>query len=69
MKYDLVGVDGNAHSIMGYVRWAMKNEGYSTEDIAKYTKDAMSGDYCHLLALSVDMIEEINERLERQDWF
>ena len=28
-KYNLVGIDGNAYSIMGYVTDAMKEEGFS----------------------------------------
>ena len=35
-KYDLVGVDGNAYSIMGYVTRAMRMEGRTKEDIEAY---------------------------------
>ena len=46
--YTLVGVDGNAFSIMGYVRSAMKRAQMTSQDIDAYTKDATSSDYDHL---------------------
>ena len=60
--YDLVGVDGNAFSVMGYVRKAMKEQKFSPEEIDVYQKDAMSSDYNHLLAVSVEAIDKCNER-------
>ena len=67
MKYNLVGVDGNAFVVMGYVRDAMRKEGCSLEEQKAYTEDAMSGNYSHLLYVSIDMIEKLNEK--RQDEF
>lgn len=67
MKYNLVGVDGNAFAVMGYVRDAMRKEGCSLEEKKAYTEDAMSGDYSHLLYVSMNMIEKLNEK--RQDEF
>ncbi len=67
MKYTLVGIDGNAFAIMGYVRDAMRKEGCSLEEQKAYTEDAMSGDYSHLLYVSMNMIEKLNEK--RQDEF
>ena len=43
-KYNLVGVDGNAFAVMGYVRNAMRAEGFSRKEIEDYSKDAMSSD-------------------------
>ena len=60
--YDLVGVDGNAFSIMGYVRSAMKECGFSKDEIETYIKDATSNDYNHLLVVSMDIIDKCNER-------
>ncbi len=68
LKYDLVGADGNAYSVMGYVRRAMKEEGYSREEIEEYSKDAMSDDYDHLLAVSCYMIDECNDRAWRKKY-
>lgn len=62
-KYNLVGVDGNAYAVMGYVRRAMRETGFTKEEIEEYTEDATSDDYNHLLVVSMDMVEECNERL------
>ena len=61
--YTLAGVDGNAYAIMGYVRIAMRRAGMSREDIDAYTKDATSSDYYHLLVVSSEMIDKVNEIL------
>jgi len=60
MKYNLVGVNGNAFAVMGYVGNAMKKEGKSQEDVKKYYDDAQSGDYNNLLAVSSDMVDKLN---------
>ena len=61
MKYDLVGVDGNAFSVMGYVLKAMRECKMSKEEQSDYQTKAMSGDYDNLLAVSVEMIDICNE--------
>ena len=61
-KYTLVGVDGNAFAIMATVRKWMRLEGCSKEEIDKYLDDARHGDYNHLLCVSMDMVEKLNER-------
>lgn len=61
-EYSLIGVDGNAFSIMGYVRQAMKETGFTKDEIEAYIKDATSGNYDHLLVVSIDMIDKCNER-------
>ena len=43
--YNLVGIDGNAFSVMGYVRNAMRETDFNKKEIEAYTKDCMSGDY------------------------
>ena len=62
-KYNLVGIDGNAYSVMGYVIKAMKREGFSKSEIADYQADAKSDDYNHLLSVSAEMIEKCNNKL------
>lgn len=62
--YTLVGVDGNAFSIIGYVRSAMKRAQMTSQDIDAYTKDATSSDYNHLLVVSCKMIDKVNEVLD-----
>ena len=59
--YSLVGIDGNAFSIMAYVSKAMKENGFSKEDIDNYYSEAMSGNYNNLLMVSMKIIDEINE--------
>lgn len=61
--YDLVGIDGNAFAIMGYVRNAMKETGFTKQEIESYTKDAMSSDYDHLLCVSVEYVDKCNDRI------
>lgn len=65
MKYDLVGVDGNAFSIMAYVCKAMRKTGFSATEIEAYKKDAMSSDYIYLIAVSDEMCDKCNERLNK----
>jgi hypothetical protein len=62
--YSLIGVDGNAFCIMGYVRNAMKETGYTRLEIEDYTKDATSSDYNHLLMVSAKQIEDCNKYLK-----
>ena len=64
--FDLVGVDGNAFSVMGYVSNAMRRSGFSTKEMDEYLADAQSSDYNHLLAVSVDMVEKVNEKLRQE---
>ena len=61
MKYDLVGVDGNAFAVMGYILKAMKECKMSKEEQSDYQSKAMSGDYNNLLAVSIEMIDKCNK--------
>ena len=63
-RYTLVGVDGNAFAIMGYVLLAMKDEGFSKEEQDEYLEDAKSSDYDHLLCVSVEYIDRVNDRVK-----
>ena len=60
-KFTLVGVDGNAFSVMGYVKRCMRECGCSAEEQKAYTTDAMSNDYNHLLCVSMNMLDKLNE--------
>lgn len=40
----------------------MKETGFTREEIEAYTKDATSGDYNHLLVVSIDIIDRCNGR-------
>jgi hypothetical protein len=60
LPYSLIGIDGNAISIIGYVKRAMRENGYSNEALQTYQEEALSGNYDELLALSVAAIDKIN---------
>ncbi|MGN0847856.1 MAG: hypothetical protein ACI4RA_10800 [Kiritimatiellia bacterium] len=49
LKLTLVGKDGNAFSIMGRARQALRRGGRA-DLIDAFTKECTSGDYQHLLA-------------------
>ena len=54
---NLAGEDGNAFFILGRVRQAMKRGGCTGEEIDEFTKEAMSGDYDHLLQTVMEWVE------------
>lgn len=71
--FNLVGINGNAFSVMGYVVSAMRKAGFNPSDIQEYQKKATSGNYDMLLCLSMKMIDKCNEKLgltdeEDDDW-
>ena len=47
---ELVGLDGNAFSLMGAFKRQARIEKWTTEEIDEVLKECMSGDYNHLLA-------------------
>ncbi len=52
----LTGQDGNAFAIMGNVKRALKHAGADKEYIDKYISEATSGDYDHLLTVSMKYV-------------
>ena len=52
----LTGTDGNAFAIMGKVSSALRRAGYTAEEVEQYQTEAMSGDYDHLLRVSMDWV-------------
>ena len=63
-KYSLVGVGGNAYSVMGYVKRCMREVGMSPEQRTAYIEDATSDDYHHLLYVSLEMVDKCNRWAE-----
>ena len=56
LKVKLIGNDGNAFYILGAVRRALEKAGH--KDLAKqYMKEATTGDYDHLLAVTQEYVE------------
>lgn len=60
-NYSLIGVDGNAFCVMGYVSKAMKECKKTEEEIDEYLQEAKSSDYNNLLCVSMYMIEKLNK--------
>ena len=54
---NLVGEDGNAFSILGRTREAMRSVGWSRAEIAEFTDKAMAGDYDALIRTVCDYCE------------
>ena len=52
----LSGTDGNAFAVIGAVTKALKRGGH-TDLVEKFTKEAMSGDYDHLLQTAMAYVE------------
>jgi len=52
----LVRVDGNAFSILGQVRKAMRQAGVPAEQIKEFMTEATSGDYDHLLQTTMQWV-------------
>ena len=51
----LTGTDGNAFALMGRVTSALKAAGYG-ESVEPFRKEAMSGDYEHLLRTCTEYV-------------
>lgn len=52
----LVGEDGNAFAILGRARAALRSNGRAS-DIEKFTSEATSGDYVHLLVVCCEWFD------------
>ena len=61
--FSLVGVDGNAYSIMGYTSRAMERANFPKEEIDKMYNEATSGNYYNLIAVCDGYITKVNEAL------
>jgi len=53
---ELVGQDGNAFAIMGTVTKAMRRAGVPASVVTEYMNEAMSGDYNHLLRVTMETV-------------
>ena len=53
----LVGEDGNGFAIMGKTIKALKRAGADKEYTDKYMNEAMSGDYDHLLGVTMEYVD------------
>lgn len=56
-EVQLSSSNGNAFSILGRVKRAMKEAGATKEEMNEFYKEATSGDYDHLLMTCMDYVE------------
>ena len=61
VKMNLVGLDGNAFSLMGAFRREALHQGWTEEEIDLVLKECMKGDYDHLLCTLMDHTKEVEE--------
>lgn len=66
MKYDLCVVDGNAYAILGYTSRALKHEGLR-HLVDQMHKEAMSGDYDHLVVTCMKYLDKANKAATREE--
>ena len=57
ISVNLVGVNGNAFSIIGTVTNALRRNKVSQEDVAAFEEEAMSSDYNHLLTTCMKTVD------------
>jgi len=57
VKVRLTGKDGNALAIVGRVKNALLEAGVSKEEADEFVKEALSGDYDHLLQTVMRWVE------------
>ena len=56
VKVKLVGEDGNAFAVMGKVIRELKRNGHG-DLVQQYQDEATSGDYDHLLAVTMEYVD------------
>lgn len=56
IEVTLIGEDGNAFYILGKVCQALRRGGYGKDFIDAYLAEAKSGDYYHLLAVTMNVV-------------
>jgi hypothetical protein len=56
IKVQLVGLDGNAWSIMARVSSALKDAGVSEDEVSEYLTQSQSGDYDNLLRTATEWV-------------
>jgi len=61
VKLTLVGLDGNAFSLMGTFKSQARKEGWTKEEIDEVIKECTSSDYDHLLQTLIAHCEDEDE--------
>lgn len=68
VKMELVGLDGNAFSILGAFQKEARTQGWDSSSIKSVIDEAMSGNYDHLLRTIVSNVEECSDTEEDLDY-
>lgn len=58
---ELVGLDGNAFSLMGAFQRQARKEKWTAKEIKEVIDECMTGDYNHLIATLADHCESPND--------
>ena len=66
-KYSLVGLDGNAFSIISYTGRALKKEGLGSL-VDEMREQAMSGDYYNVIAVCGEYLDKANEAADENGY-
>ena len=56
---DLTGRDGNAFAVIGAVRKALRRAGVPNDEIDRFSTEATSGDYDHVLQTAMSWVEVV----------
>jgi len=67
VRVRLVGEDGNAFFILGRVTKAMRRAGYTAEEMDRYQREATSGDYDHLLQVTMAWVDDVGEERDEEN--
>jgi len=57
LDLEILGKDGNAFAILGAARRVLRDADFDDTEIQEYTDDAQSGDYNHLLRVTMEWFE------------
>jgi len=68
IQVKLIGEDGNAYSIIGRVTKAMRRDDCTEEQIQEYITEATSGDYDHLLQVTMATVAEEENDDDEEDY-
>ena len=67
VKMTLIGVDGNAFSLMGAFSCEARKQGWTNDEIKVVTDECMKGDYDHLLCTLMDNIDDCGDEDDDYD--
>lgn len=68
VKMKLVGLDGNAFSLLGAFAREARRQGWKQSEIDSVRKEATCGDYNHLLRTLMEFTEDPEEEEEEEEY-